>query len=128
VDEAHRGRREAEERADRLQMEANRLADELRREQENYKNAEAVRKSLEIEIREINVKLEEAESFAQREGKRLIAKLQARVTHTHTHTHTHNVLTSAETESRPRAIRKKSVTFGSVVADRLTDPQVCSLQ
>ena len=57
----------------------NRLAGELSREQENYKNAEAVRKSLEVEIREISVKLEEAESFAQREGKRLIAKLQARV-------------------------------------------------
>ena len=79
LEEAHRGRREAEDRADRLQMELNRLAEELRREQENYKNAESIRKSLEVEIREINVKLEEAESFAQREGKRLIAKLQARV-------------------------------------------------
>jgi len=60
-------------------VQVNRLAGELSREQENYKNAEAVRKSLEVEIREISVKLEEAESFAQREGKRLIAKLQARV-------------------------------------------------
>jgi len=57
----------------------NRLTDELRREQENHMNAEAVRKSLEIEIREITVRLEEAEQFAQREGKRLVAKLQARV-------------------------------------------------
>lgn len=79
MEEAHRGRREAEDRADRLQMELNRAMEELRREQENYKNAESIRKSLEVEIREINVKLEEAESFAQREGKRLIAKLQARV-------------------------------------------------
>jgi myosin heavy chain 6/7 len=38
-----------------------------------------VRKSLEVEIREITVRLEEAESFAQREGKRIIAKLQARL-------------------------------------------------
>jgi myosin heavy chain 6/7 len=53
--------------------------EELRREQDNYKNAESVRKSLEIEIREITVRLEEAEAFAQREGKRLVAKLQARV-------------------------------------------------
>ena len=78
-EETLRGRRDAEDRADRLQMELNRVMEELRREQENYKNAESIRKSLEVEIREISVKLEEAESFAQREGKRLIAKLQARV-------------------------------------------------
>lgn len=79
LDEALNARRAAEDRADRLQAEVNRLADELRQEQENYKNAESLRKSLEVEIREITVRLEEAEAFAQREGKRLVAKLQARV-------------------------------------------------
>lgn len=79
AEEAVRARREAEDRADRLQLEVNRLLEELRREQENYKSAESVRKQLEIEIREISVRLEEAESFAQREGKRLVAKLQSRV-------------------------------------------------
>lgn len=79
LDDAMNAQRAAEERADRLQAEVNRLADELRQEQENYKNAESLRKQLEIEIREITVRLEEAEAFAQREGKRQIAKLQARV-------------------------------------------------
>ena len=79
LDEAMNARRAAEERADRLGNEANRLTEELRQEQENYKNAESLRKSLEVEIREITVRLEEAEAFAQREGKRLVAKLQARV-------------------------------------------------
>lgn len=79
AEEAHKARRASDERADRLQLEVNRLIEELRREQDNYKQAESVRKSLEIEIREITVRLEEAESFAQREGKRLVAKLQARV-------------------------------------------------
>jgi len=79
AEEAVRARREAEDRADRLQLEVNRLLEELRREQDNYKNAESVRKQLEIEIREISVRLEEAESFAQREGKRLVAKLQSRL-------------------------------------------------
>jgi myosin heavy chain 6/7 len=79
LDEALNARRAAEDRADRLQAELNRLADELRQEQENYKNAESLRKSLEVEIREITVRLEEAEAFAQREGKRLVAKLQARL-------------------------------------------------
>ena len=79
AEEATRYRREAEDRADRLQIEVNRLIEELRREQDNYKSAENVRKQLEVEIREISVRLEEAESFAQREGKRLVAKLQSRV-------------------------------------------------
>lgn len=79
LDEALNGQRAAEDRADRLQAEVNRLADELRQEQDNYKNAESLRKQLEIEIREITVRLEEAEAFAQREGKRAVAKLQARV-------------------------------------------------
>jgi len=38
-----------------------------------------LRKSLEVEIREITVRLEEAEAFATKEGKRLVAKLQARL-------------------------------------------------
>lgn len=80
-DEANNGRRAAEERADRLQLEVNRLFEELRQEQDNFKKADTIRKALEIEIREITVRLEEAEAFAQKEGKRLVAKLQARVGH-----------------------------------------------
>lgn len=79
LDDALNGRGAAEERADRLQAEVNRLAEELRQEQDNYKNAESLRKQLEVEIREITIRLEEAEAFATREGKRQIAKLQARV-------------------------------------------------
>lgn len=79
LDEALNARRNAEERGDRLQAEVNRLTEELRQEQENYKNADGLRKQLEVEIREITVRLEEAESFAQREGKRMVAKLQARL-------------------------------------------------
>ena len=79
LDEAINAQRAAEERADRLHQEMLRLAEELRQEQENYKNAESLRKQLEIEIREITVRLEEAEAFAMREGKRMVAKLQARV-------------------------------------------------
>lgn len=79
LDDAINGGRAAAERAERLGAENARLADELRQEQENYKNAESLRKQLEIEIREITVRLEEAEAFAQREGKRIVARLQGRV-------------------------------------------------
>jgi len=79
LDDALNAQHAAEENAHRLANENGRLADELRQEQENYKNAESLRKQLEIEIREITVRLEEAEAFAQREGKRMVAKLQARL-------------------------------------------------
>ncbi|VDD75996.1 unnamed protein product, partial [Mesocestoides corti] len=79
LDEAVNARKAAEDRADRLNAEVLRLADELRQEQENYKRAETLRKQLEIEIREITVKLEEAEAFATREGRRMVQKLQNRV-------------------------------------------------
>lgn len=79
LDEAINARQADEDRANRLQNEVNRLADELRQEQDNYKHAESLRKSLEVEIREITVKLEEAEAYATREGRRMVSKLQSRV-------------------------------------------------
>uniref|UniRef100_A0A095BXC0 Paramyosin n=1 Tax=Schistosoma haematobium TaxID=6185 RepID=A0A095BXC0_SCHHA len=79
MDDAINAKQASEDRATRLNNEVLRLADELRQEQENYKHAEALRKQLEIEIREITVKLEEAEAFATREGRRMVQKLQARV-------------------------------------------------
>jgi len=79
LDEAILARRAAEERADRAQNELARLAEELRAEQENYRHSEASRKQLEVEIRQIAVRLEQAETFALREGKKLVDKLQARL-------------------------------------------------
>ena len=80
LDDALNAQRAAEERADRLQAEVNRLAGGTppgtRELQERRGLSE---NKLEIEIREITVRLEEAEAFATREGKRQIAKLQARV-------------------------------------------------
>lgn len=79
LDEALNARRAAEERADRLQMEINRLVDELRQEQDNYKQAETLRKQVEIELREITARLQDAEQLAQKEGKKMVVKLQARL-------------------------------------------------
>ena len=79
LDDAINNQRAAEERAERLAAENARLADELRQEQEKYRNSESLRKQRDIEIREVTIRLEEAEAFAIKEGKRLISKLQARV-------------------------------------------------
>jgi len=51
----------------------------VKQEQDNFKNSDALRRQLEVELRDVTVKLEEAEAFAQKEGKRLVAKLQAKV-------------------------------------------------
>ena len=92
LDEAINARQASDDRANSLANEVARLTEELRQEAENYKNADALRKRLEVEIREITVRLEEAEAFAMREGKRMIAKLTARVSDdTHTHTLSNNV-------------------------------------
>ena len=60
-------------------IQLNRAVDELRQEQDNYKNAESLRKQLEVELREITIRLEDAEQVAQKEGKKMVVKLQARL-------------------------------------------------
>jgi len=79
LEEANAGRNAAEERANRLAAEVARLAEELKLEQDNFKRAETMRKTLEIEVREISIKLEEAETGALRESRRTIVKLQTRI-------------------------------------------------
>ncbi|VEL24416.1 unnamed protein product [Protopolystoma xenopodis] len=70
LDDAINAKQAAEDRANRLNTEVLRLADELRQEQENYKHAESLRKQLEIEIREITFEAE------QRRGKEAMAGLR----------------------------------------------------
>jgi len=55
------------------------VAEEVRLAEEAQRNAEAVRHRLETELREMAVRLEQAEHVALREGKRIVAKLQNRV-------------------------------------------------
>jgi hypothetical protein len=74
-------RRAAEERADKMALELSRSSDQLRLVQENYNNAESLRKQLEVQIREITIRLDEAEST--KDGKKPLAKLQARVGSNH---------------------------------------------
>ena len=56
-----------------------RLADELKRIEENYKNADELRKQLEASLREVTVRLEDVENTSKRESKRLLSKFQTRV-------------------------------------------------
>merc|ERR1712168_1210913 len=55
------------------------MAEELRAEQEHSSQIEKFRKGLETQIRELQVRLDEAESSALKGGKKVIAKLELRV-------------------------------------------------
>jgi myosin heavy chain 6/7 len=58
---------------------AARLADELRAEQEHANNQERARKAIEQQMKELQVRLEEAERDALKGGRKMIAKLEERV-------------------------------------------------
>ena len=72
-------KQETEDKASRAQQEVNRLTEELRLEQESYKNAEAQRRLVESEMRQVSIRLEQAESVGQKEGRRLADRIQAKV-------------------------------------------------
>ena len=79
LDDAVTAKQETEDKASRAQQEVNRLTEELRLEQESYKNAEAQRRLVESEMRQVSVRLEQAESVGQKEGRRLADRIQAKV-------------------------------------------------
>ncbi len=62
-----------------LALDASRLAEELRQEQEHTIQVERLRKGLEQQIKDLQTRLDEAESNALKGGKRIIAKLEQRV-------------------------------------------------
>jgi len=68
----------AEEKAKQYMLEAANLADELRIEQENSAQAESSRKETEGIVRELQIKVDDAEINAIKWGEKMIAKLIAR--------------------------------------------------
>lgn len=79
---------------------AARLADELRQEQEHAMNIEKNRKGLETQVKELQVRLDEAESAAIKGGKRIIQKLEER---------TRELETELDAEQRRHAETVKNV-------------------
>lgn len=69
----------AEERSKKAMADAARLADELRAEQDHSMQIEKMRKSLESQVKELQVRLDEAEAQALKGGKKIITKLETRV-------------------------------------------------
>merc|ERR1712142_788415 len=60
-------------------VDAARLADELRAEQEHAQTQEKMRKALEVSTKELQTRLEDVENNAMKAGKKALAKLETRV-------------------------------------------------
>lgn len=71
--------RVSDERYQRVQNELKHTVEILHEEQERIVKIEAIKKSLEIEVKNLSVRLEEVEANAIVGGKRIISKLEARV-------------------------------------------------
>merc|ERR1711915_193856 len=71
--------KQSEEKAKRAMVDAARLADELRAEQEQSHNLATQKKSLEAQYKDLQLKLEESETTALKSSKRAYAKLEARI-------------------------------------------------
>lgn len=71
--------RNSEEKAKKAMMDAARLADELRAEQEHAQNQEKARKAMEAQMKDLQIRLEEAEANALKGGRKMIAKLEDRI-------------------------------------------------
>lgn len=55
------------------------MAEELRQEQDHCMHLEKIKKNNELTIKELQLKMEEAEELALKAGKRTIQKLEAKV-------------------------------------------------
>merc|ERR1712002_1147887 len=79
LDEMLNEAKNSEEKAKKAMVDAARLADELRAEQEHAQTQEKMRKALEVQVKEMQVRLEEAEGNALKSTKKTISKLEGRV-------------------------------------------------
>ncbi len=69
----------AEDQAKKAMSDAARLAEELRQEQDHGQSIEKMRRALESQVKELQIRLDEAEASAMKGGKRMIQKLEQRV-------------------------------------------------
>jgi len=79
LDEMLNEAKNSEEKAKKAMVDAARLADELRAEQEHAQTQEKMRKGLEVTVKELQVRLEENESNAAKTGKKALSKLESRI-------------------------------------------------
>merc|ERR1712168_812673 len=79
LDEMSTEAKMSEEKAQRAMVDAARLADELRAEQESAMMIERDRKLLEAQVKDASARLDEAEQNALKGGKKAMAKMETRI-------------------------------------------------
>ncbi|XP_045582191.1 myosin heavy chain, muscle isoform X2 [Procambarus clarkii] len=79
LDEMLNEAKNSEEKAKKAMVDAARLADELRAEQEHAQTQEKMRKGLEVSVKELQIRLEEVETNAIKNTKKALGKLESRV-------------------------------------------------
>ncbi|XP_073721490.1 myosin heavy chain, fast skeletal muscle-like [Misgurnus anguillicaudatus] len=79
VDDSVQEARNAEEKAKKAITDAAMMAEELKKEQDTSAHLERMKKNMEITVKDLQHRLDEAESLAMKGGKKQLQKLEARV-------------------------------------------------
>ena len=79
IDDLLREAKNNEEKAKKAMIDAARLADELRLEQECAQGSERSRRALEYQVKDMQTKLDEAEQLAMKGGRKVVQRLEQRV-------------------------------------------------
>merc|ERR1719273_2030795 len=102
----------AEDKAKKAMIDAARLADELRAEQENAQHCEKDRRSLEGQVKDLQVKLDEAEQLAAKGGRKVTSRLEQKIKDLESHfDDEQRRLVEAEKSQRRTTRRIKELTF-----------------
>uniref|UniRef100_A0AAQ5YM19 Myosin heavy chain, fast skeletal muscle-like n=1 Tax=Amphiprion ocellaris TaxID=80972 RepID=A0AAQ5YM19_AMPOC len=79
IEEAVQEARNAEEKAKKAITDAAMMAEELRKEQDTSAHLERMKKNLEVTVKDLQHRLDEAENLAMKGGKKQLQKLESRV-------------------------------------------------
>ena len=79
IDQMLLNAKNSEEKAKKAMVDASRLADELRAEQDHSNNLSKTKKSLETQLTEMEAKIGDAEDTALRGGRATLAKMESRI-------------------------------------------------
>ncbi|XP_049916461.1 myosin-1-like isoform X2 [Epinephelus moara] len=81
VEDAVQEARNAEEKAKKAITDAAMMAEELKKEQDTSSHLERMKKNLEVSVKDLQHRLDEAENLALKGGKKQLQKLETRVSH-----------------------------------------------
>merc|ERR1712111_99208 len=114
LDEMSAEARLCEDKASKAMVDAARLADELRAEQENAQNYEKNRRLGEAQVKDMHARLDESETTALKGGKKAMNKLESRIRELESELEAENRrLADGQKNLRRSERRIKELTFAS---------------